>query len=181
MSGRGRFFNRPYDSPSLAFLLVNVVRDTTRSIQDSESEITGCLTRGTTPCNLIRMSQLTELQAQQIVRRMHRLRDEVELFAGHARTLRLSSSSIDGRVLAQEADNLLRGLTASRIDFENASAQVGSLSRRLSPRASAAGGPPPVAKWGNEFRAGSKQFIAAVQNAEKQIGQLYGAASSLTA
>jgi hypothetical protein len=31
---------------------------------------------------------------------------------------------------------------------------------------------------GNELRAGSKQFTAAVQNAEKELGQLYGAANA---
>ena len=124
------------------------------------------------------MSGLAEFQARQIVQRMHRLRNEVNLFATHARTLRQSSSSIDGLVLLQEADNLLRGLKASRVDFENANAQVGSLSRTLSSRPPASGGPPPAAQWGGEFRAGSKQFIAAVHNAEKEVSQLYGAANA---
>lgn len=124
------------------------------------------------------MSGLAEFQARQIVQRMHRLRNEVDLFATHARTLRLSSSSIDGRVLLQEGDNLLRGLKASQIDFENASAHVGSLSRTLSPFPPAAGGPPPAAQWGSEFRTGSKQFIAAVHNAEEELSQLYGAANA---
>jgi hypothetical protein len=93
------------------------------------------------------MNALAELQARQIVQRMHRLRVEVDVFAAHARTLRQSSGSIDGLVLLQEADNLLRGLMASRVDFENAQAHVGSLSRSLSSRPPATGGPPPAAQW----------------------------------
>jgi hypothetical protein len=100
------------------------------------------------------------------------------LFATHARTLKLSSSSLDGLALLREADELLRGLQASRADFANAEAQVTSLSRRLSPFPPAAGGPPPAAQWGNEFRVGSKQFIAAVQKAETELSQLYGAANA---
>lgn len=124
------------------------------------------------------MSGLAELQARQVVQRLHRLRNEVELFARHARTLRFSSSSIDARLLLREADRLLRSLKASRTEFAYADAQVPSLSRRLSPFPPAAGGPPPAAKWGNEFRAGSKQLIAAIRNAEKEIGQLYGVATA---
>jgi hypothetical protein len=124
------------------------------------------------------MSGLAEFQARQIVQRMHRLRNDVDVFATHARMLRLSSTSIDGLVLLQEADNLLRGLKASRVDFEEVNAQVGSLSRALSSRPPSIGGPPPAAQWGSEFRAGSKQFIAAVHNAENELGQLYGAANA---
>jgi hypothetical protein len=124
------------------------------------------------------MSVMADFQARQIIQRMHRVRNEVELFATHARTLRLSSSSIDGLVLLQEADNLLRGLKASRDEFANADAQVASASRKLSPFSPRAGGPPPAAQWGSEFRAASKQFIAAVKSAEKEIGQLYGAANA---
>ncbi len=124
------------------------------------------------------MSVLADFQARQIIQRMHRVRNEVELFATHARTLRLSSSSIDGLVLLQEADNLLRGLKASRDEFANANGQVGLVSRKLSPLPPRGGGPPPAAQWGGEFRSASKQFIAAVNSAEKEIGQLYGAANA---
>lgn len=124
------------------------------------------------------MNMLADLQARQIIQRMHRVRNEVELFATHARTLRLSSPSIDGVVLLQEADNLLRGLKASRDEFANADAQVASVSRRLSPVPPRAGGPPPAAQWGSEFRAASNQFIAAVNRAEMELGQLYGTANA---
>lgn len=124
------------------------------------------------------MSALVELQARQIVRRMRQLRNEVDIFARHARTLSQSASSIDGRALLQEADTLLRGLKGSQTDFEQATASVGSVSRSLSSRPPATGGPPPAAQWGSEFRAGSKQFVAAVQNAEKELSQLYGAANA---
>jgi hypothetical protein len=120
----------------------------------------------------------TEFQAMQIVRRMHRLRGQVELFTAHARMLRQSSASFDALVLLQEADNLLRGLTASRVDFLDIEARVPSLSRSLSSRPPATGGMAPAAQWGGEFRAGSKQFIAAVHNAEKELGRLYGIANA---
>jgi hypothetical protein len=124
------------------------------------------------------VSVIAEFQARQIIQRMHRVRYEVELFATHARTLRLSSSSLDGLALLREADNLLSGLKASRDEFANADAQVASVSRKLSPLPPRAGGPPPAAQWGSEFRAASKQFIATVNSAEKELGQLYGAANA---
>jgi len=124
------------------------------------------------------MSVMADFQARQIIQRMHRVRNEVELFATHARTLRLSSSSIDGLVLLQDADNLLRALKASRDEYANADAQVASVSRKLSPFPPRAGGPSPAAQWGSEFRAASKQFIAAVNSAEKELGQLHGAANA---
>lgn len=124
------------------------------------------------------MSGLAEIQARQIVRQLHQLRNEVDIFATHARMLRLSSKSIDALVLLQEADNLLRGLKANRIDFQNATSHVASLSRSLSSRPPAAGGPPPAAQWGSEFRALSKQFVTAMHNAEKELSQLYGAADA---
>jgi hypothetical protein len=108
---------------------------------------------------------------------MHQLRDQVSMFAVHARMLRQSSASFDALVLLQEADALLRGLTASRLDFQNIEARVPSLSRTLSSRPPATGGMPPAAQWGNEFRAGSKQFIAALRDAEAELGKLYGVAN----
>jgi hypothetical protein len=124
------------------------------------------------------MSALAELQARQIVRRMRQLRNDVDIFARHAKTLSQSAGSIDGRALLQEADNLLRGLQGAREDFQYASANVGSVSRSLSSRPPVTGGPPPAAQWGAEFRAGSKQFVAAVLNAEKALGELYGKANA---
>lgn len=124
------------------------------------------------------MSGLAEFQARQIVQRMYRLRNDVDIFATHARTLRRSSASIDGLALLREADNLLRRLKASRIDFEEVNSHVGSLSRTLSSRQPSTGGPPPAAQWGSELRAGSKQFISAVHNAENELRQLYRAANA---
>src|SRR5260370_16555084 len=106
------------------------------------------------------MSELAEVQARQIVRRMRQLRNDVDIFARHARTLSHSSGSIDGRALLQEADALLRGLKGCRVDFEEATAGVGSISRSLSSRPPTTGGPPPAAKAANKFRPAAKQFIA---------------------
>jgi hypothetical protein len=120
-------------------------------------------------------SALSELQARQIIQRMHRLREQVDLFAIHAKTL-VNSPTLDGRVLLQEANNLTRSLMASRTDFEAAAAYSGTLSRTLSSRPSAGGGMAPAALWGSELRAGSKQFGAAVQKAEDALRQLFNAA-----
>jgi hypothetical protein len=120
---------------------------------------------------------LNELRARQIVQTMQRARNEVDLFATHARTLRLASNSIDALLLFQEADRLVRSLMSSRAVFEEAASHTTSLSRSLSSRPNGTGGPPPAAKWGNEFRAGSKQFIEAVRRAEKELSELYAEAN----
>jgi hypothetical protein len=108
---------------------------------------------------------------------MHRIRNEVEVFATHANTLTRSSRSFDGLPLLEEADRLLRALKASRGEFEEVAAQTGSLSRALSSRPPVSGGMPPAAKWGNEFRAGSKQCIESVRRAESELAALYGTAN----
>ena len=124
------------------------------------------------------MTGFPEFQARQIVQRMHRLREQVDSFASHARVLRLSSTSLDPRSMSQEADTLLRALMANRTDFEKVNSQIGSVSRALSSRPTAASANPAAAQWGNEFRAGSKHFIASVQNAERELKHLYGEANA---
>jgi hypothetical protein len=123
------------------------------------------------------MTGFSEFQARQIVQRMHRLTEQVASFASHARILRLSAASFDARSVLHEANTLLHGLTASRTDFEKVNAQIGSVSRALSSRPSA-GSASPAAQWGNEFRAGSKHFIASVRDAEQELKQLYGEANA---
>jgi|SRR5581483_10048876 len=122
-------------------------------------------------------AELNEYRARQIVRTMHRLRGDVNLFAIHARTLRMSSRSLDGLPLLQEADRLLKALMASQSEFSEGASQTKSLSRSLSSLPPATGGMPPAAKWGNEFRAGAKQFIDAVRKAERELDALYAAAN----
>ena len=122
------------------------------------------------------MSSFSEFQAMQIVQRMHTLREQVDRFATHAAMLSNTSSSLDGLTVLEEANNLARNLIASRKDFETAQAYTGTLSRTLPSRPPASGGMPPAAKWGNEFRAGSKQFGASVQNAEKAMQKIFDAA-----
>jgi hypothetical protein len=117
-----------------------------------------------------------DFQARQIVQRMHGLRQQVDLFAIHARTLR-TSPSLDPRALLQEADNLLRNLGANRDDFVKLQGQAGTLSNSLSSRPPATGGMSPAAQWGPEFRAGIKQFKDSVLKAETEIRQLYGSAN----
>ena len=122
-------------------------------------------------------SNLDEVRAREIVRTMQALRRNVDAFATHAKLLSASSASFDGLPLLGEADQLLRVLKANRSAFEEASANIKSLKRSLSAYAPVGGGMPPAAKWGNEFRAGSKQFIEAVARAEREIGRLYAAAN----
>ena len=75
--------------------------------------------------------------------------------------------------MMEEADKLLRSLQKSQLEFQKTRGLTVSLSRALSSRPPATGGPPPAAKWGNEFRAGSKQFVEGVGKAEGAIQKLY--------
>ena len=101
-------------------------------------------------------NELNEHRARQIVQTMNRLRSDVNVFATHAKTLRLSAGSLDGLPLLEEAGRLLQALIANRSAFDEAGAQIKSLSRSLSSRPPASGGMPPAAKWGSEFRAGAQ-------------------------
>lgn len=118
-------------------------------------------------------------QASNIVRRMHQLQARVQWFGHHARTLsRLPG--FDGRLLLGEATQLIRELTQAVQEFQGASASAASLKPRLSPippSSSGPGkysysGPPPAAKWGNEFRAAEAQFVLALRRTEKEIRAL---------
>jgi hypothetical protein len=117
-------------------------------------------------------SVIGELQARQAVQRLRQLRGEIETFAAHA-TLLASSKSFDPRLVLAEADKLLRSLMKSQSEFQKIKALTVTLSRSLPSRPPAGGGMAPAAKWGNEFRAGSKQFIEGVGRAEKAIQKLY--------
>src|SRR5436190_9855854 len=97
-------------------------------------------------------SNLDEVRAREIVRTMQALRRNVDAFATHAKLLSSSSASFDGLPLLGEADQLLRLLKANRSAFEEAAANIKSLKRSFSAYPPAAGGMPPAAKWGNEFR-----------------------------
>ena len=121
--------------------------------------------------------ELKDYQARRIVQTLHRLEHNVTAFAIHANTLKSASGSFDGLALLHSADQLLRALQSNRDVFEQASSQMQSLSRSLSSRPAKDGGMPPAAKWGNEFRAGSKQFIRAVHTAERALSSLYAAAN----
>jgi len=120
-------------------------------------------------------SPLAELQARQAVKRLHQLRAEIDGFTAHA-TLLANSKTFDARVVMAEADKLLKSLIRSRSDFQTIKALTVSLSRSLSKIPPASGGPPAAAKWGSEFRAGSKQFMEGVEKAEKAILKLYAQA-----
>lgn len=122
------------------------------------------------------MSSFSEAQVMQIVRRIHILTEQVDRIATHATMLANASSSLDAYSLLEEANSLAKELIASRKDFETAGSYTGTLSRTLPSRPPARGGMSPAAKWGNELRAGSKQFGVAVQKAEKAMQRLFEAA-----
>jgi hypothetical protein len=115
---------------------------------------------------------LGELQARHVVQKFRQLRGDLDSFASHA-TLIASSQSFGARLMLEEADKLLKSLIQNRAEFQKTKALSISLSRSLSSHPSAGGGMPPAAKWGNEFRAGSKQFVEGVAKAEKAIQKPY--------
>lgn len=122
-------------------------------------------------------SALPELQAMQAVKRLHLLTGQVSVFTRHAKLLAASSKSFDAVLLYQQADLLLKNLTASRADFQSIKAVNASLTHALSSRPPAAGGLSPAAKWRPELNAASKQFLKEVQDAEAAVKALYKQAS----
>jgi hypothetical protein len=121
---------------------------------------------------------IAELQARQTIQGMQRARDQAQAVAKHASLLKSSAKSIDGRELMRGADELLRQLQGMRDGFQKLKANVATLSRALGSRPPQQGGMAPAAKWGNEFRAASKQFLDALKNAEQKLGELYKEASA---
>jgi hypothetical protein len=75
--------------------------------------------------------------------------------------------------MLEEADKLLRSLLKCRDEFQKAKGLSVTLSRALSSRPPAGGGMAPAAQWGNEFRAGSKQFVEGIGRAEAAVQKLY--------
>lgn len=120
---------------------------------------------------------LVELQARQAVKRLQQLRAEIDNFTSHA-TLLASSKSFDPRLVMAEADKLLRSMMRSQGEFLKIKGLTVTLYRSLPSRPPATGGMAPAAKWGNEFRAGSKQFLEAVARAEKAVLKLYAVAQA---
>lgn len=118
-------------------------------------------------------------QASNIVRRMRLLQGRVRAFGHHARTLS-RMQGFDGRLLLGEATQLVHELTHVVQQFQGAKADARSLKPRLSPippSSSGPGkysymGPPPAAKWGNEFKAAEAQFVLALRQTEKEIRAL---------
>lgn len=115
---------------------------------------------------------LGEVQARQALQRFRQLTGQVKVFTAHADTLR-KAKGFEARLLLGEADTLLKGLMASRSDFEKTRALATSLSRSLSSRPPPGGGMSAAQKWRPEFNAGAKQFAEALHGAEKAIQLLY--------
>jgi hypothetical protein len=120
--------------------------------------------------------QLAELQARRIVKKLNQLREEVRSFGANARLLNLLSPNIDSRDLMHEADSLLEKLLEAQKQFQHTNSGVTSLNRKLSSNVPQFGGPSPAAKWGSEFRAGSKRFAQVASSTELDLKRLYGTA-----
>jgi hypothetical protein len=121
-------------------------------------------------------SSLDVLQARQTLQKMNRLRNEIQIFATHARMLNASSKNFDSADLLNIATQLLQQLGFARMEFQGAKNRIDTLARSLPSRSPKGVGLSPAAQWVPELRAASKQFSAAVRDAERAIGQLRGTA-----
>jgi len=117
-------------------------------------------------------SSLAALEARVTVQKMRRLRDEILIFATHARMLNSSAKNFDSANLLEEATSLLGHLGADRLEFLSASSRIETLARSLPSRPRSGTGISPAAQWVPELRAASRQFAAAVHEAEAAIGGL---------
>jgi hypothetical protein len=120
-------------------------------------------------------SNVSEVQAQHAVGRLHELRKLVDVFAQHAVTL-AASKSLDPAAVMGEANKMLATLAKYRTEVQGIKGLSESLARSLSSRPPAGGGMSPAAKWGPELRAGCKQFSESVKHAESAMEKLYKAA-----
>jgi hypothetical protein len=116
---------------------------------------------------------LAELQARNAVKQLQQLRGQVNGLTAHARTLTgKGSESFDARDLLDISTSLLKGLIKAHTDFEIVVGETKTLSRALSSKPPQGGGMSPAAKWVPEFRAGAKQLMDAIGEAEKAIKKL---------
>jgi hypothetical protein len=121
-------------------------------------------------------SSLAVLEARLTLQKMNQLRDEITVFAKHARMLNASSNNFDSANLLDIATQLLGSLGEARLEFAGASNKIETLARALPSRSRNGVGMSPAAQWVPELRAASKRFTAAVRDAEQAIGQLRGTA-----
>lgn len=117
-------------------------------------------------------SSLAALEARMTLRKMNSLRDEIKIFAAHARMLNASSKNFDAANLLDVATDLLEKLLNARLEFAGASGKIETLARSLPSRSRNGVGMSPAQQWVPELRAASRQFAAAVREAEDAIGGL---------
>ena len=108
-------------------------------------------------------SSLAALEARMTLRKMNSLRDEIKIFAAHARMLNASSKNFDAANLLDVATDLLEKLLNARLEFAGASGKVETLARSLPSRSRNGVGMSPAQQWVPELRAASRQFAAAVR------------------
>ena len=121
-------------------------------------------------------SNLAALEARMTLRKMNALRDEIKIFASHARMLNASSKNFDPANLLEVATDLLGKLGNARLEFVGVSGKIETLARTLPSRNRNGAGMSPAQQWVPELRAAVRQFTAAVREAEDAIGKLRGTA-----
>ncbi|HUH62702.1 MAG TPA: hypothetical protein VLZ50_06880 [Terracidiphilus sp.] len=117
-------------------------------------------------------SSLAVLEARGALATMRRLRNQIGVFATHARALNSMAKNFDSAALVEEANQLLEGLKEAKKECWGASSKIETLARSLSSRPQGRG-MSPAAQYGPELRAARRQFADAVRDAEKALGQLY--------
>ena len=116
---------------------------------------------------------LAALEARMTLRKINSLRDEIVVFAAHARMLSASSKTFDPANLLEIATDLLEKLGQSRLEFVGVSGKIDSLARALPKRNRYGTGMSPAQQWVPELRAAARHFAAAVREAEDAIAKLH--------
>jgi hypothetical protein len=117
-------------------------------------------------------SSLAALEARMTLRKMNALRDEIKVFAAHARMLNASAKNFDAANLLEIATDLLQKLGNARLEFVGASNKIETLARALPSRNRHGVGMSPAQQWVPELRAAVRHFAAAVREAEDAIRAL---------
>ena len=108
----------------------------------------------------------------QAVKSLRDLTLQVNSFTRQAKLLISVKGNIDARVLMEEANRLLKGLTANVASVQNIKSVSNHLSRSLSSHPAPAGQLSPAAKWKPQLMAGAKQFQQAARDTENAIKAL---------
>ncbi len=117
-------------------------------------------------------STLAVLEAKGALATMRRLRNQISVFATHARALNSMAKNFDSAAVVEEANQLLERLSEAKKECWGAESKIETLARSLPSRPQGRG-MSPAAQLVPELRAARRQFADAVRDAEKALGQLY--------